>query len=241
METVRILTRHRNSASSDASSTTNPSGGGASGDAITPPSTLDTPPNATFPVGSYTFHTYLNTVATNCTSNPATWMCYPFSTYAQDRSSSAATFDWLIRSSSTQEGNYTISSTPNPFSILFDSAPLQLLKQGQPDEHYFFQLSMTKPTKPTTQLGSENIASTCYFDNTTLQGYLYTKMEKTYPKDEKTISGFEPWPGAIKIEQVAGATAENPRCVDSSGNSLGDFGVEDGSQLCDCLWLNTGT
>jgi hypothetical protein len=116
------------------------------------------------------------------------------------------------------------------------------MKPDQEDEHYFFQLSMTKPTKPTTQLGSQNVAATCTFDDTTLQAYLYTKRKKTYPKDEPNqVSGFELWPGAVKIEQVTGGRPGSPKCVEQSGNSLGEFGVEDGTQLCDCLWLNTGT
>lgn len=116
------------------------------------------------------------------------------------------------------------------------------MKAGQADEHYFFQLSMSKPTKPTQQLGSENVAATCYFNDTTLQGYLYTKMKKSYPKDESVHEGgFDPWPYAIKIEQVKGAGQGMPECKDPSGKSLGDFSVEDGTQLCDCLYLNTGT
>ena len=229
-----------NTASSGSSSIS--SSGGASGDAQTPPSTYDSPPNATFPEGSYTFNTYLSTVATNCTSNPSTWMCYPYQTYAQSRNSSATVFDWIIRPSTSSSKNYTISSTPNPFSIMFDSAPLQLMKQGQEDEHYFFQLNMSKPTKPTSQLGQQNVAATCYFDNTTLQAYLYTKKQKTYPPNEAGERGsFKAWPGAVKVEQVTGAKMGNPRCVDMGGQSLGEFGVEDGTQLCDCLWLNTGT
>jgi hypothetical protein len=125
---------------------------------------------------------------------------------------------------------------------MFEDAEMTLLKEGQEDEHFFFQLNMSKPTKPTSQLGDQNVAATCYFDDTTLQAYLYTKREKTYPLNEVGEGGgFMPWPGAVKIEQVAGAKLGSPRCVDGSGGNLGEFGDEDGTQLCDCLWLNTGT
>jgi hypothetical protein len=97
---------------------------------------------------------------------------------------------------------------------------------------------MTKPTKPTTQLGSDNVAATCYFNDTTLQAYLYTKMANTY---NGTAGAFETWPHAVKIEQVTGAGAGTPDCQGPSGNSLGDFSVQDGTQLCDCLYLNTDT
>jgi hypothetical protein len=69
-------------------------------------------------------------------------------------------------------------------------------------------------------------------------------MEKSYPDnstDTMSSDPFAPWPYAVKVEQVAASGANTPDCVDSSGNSLGDFSVEDGSQLCDCLYLNTGT
>jgi hypothetical protein len=200
--------------------------------------------NTTFPAGSYSIETFLDTISTNCTSNAATWTCYPYSTYASSPSQSAATFDWIIN---PDEGtpNYTISSTQNYFSIVFSNASMSLMNAGTDQEHYFFQISMQKPTKPATALTTSNVASTCYFNETTFQAYLYTKMEKTYPNNStsstNTTEAFTPWPYAAKVEQVAGAGAGTPTCVDPSGNSLGDFSVSDGTQLCDCLYLNTGT
>jgi hypothetical protein len=200
--------------------------------------------NTTFPAGSYSFNTFLDTVSTNCTSKAATWLCYPYNTYAQDPSSSAATFQWIINPVANSQ-NYTISSTENVFSIVFTNLTLSLLNSGQADEHYFFQTGMQKPTKPASQLGSQNVASTCYFNQTTFQGYLYTKMAKTYPSNSTNTMGsstpFSPWPYAVKVEQVSAAGVGTPTCLDPSGQSLGDFSVADGSQLCDCLYLNTGT
>lgn len=122
---------------------------------------------------------------------------------------------------------------------------MSLLNGGTDQEHYFFQFNMQKPVKPAAALTSSNVASTCYFNQTTFQAYLYTKMEKTYPSNStsstNTTEPFTPWPYAVKVEQVAGAGAGTPTCLDSSGNSLGDFSVSDRSQLCDCLYLNTGT
>lgn len=119
------------------------------------------------------------------------------------------------------------------------------MNSGADDEHYFFQTSIQKPTKPVAQLGSQNVASTCYFNSTTFQGYLYTKMPKTFsPNDTdgtQTSMAFEAWPFAVKVEQVAAAGSGTPTCLDTAGNSLGDFSVADGTQLCDCLYMNTGT
>ncbi|KAE8451372.1 hypothetical protein EG329_004001 [Mollisiaceae sp. DMI_Dod_QoI] len=217
------------------------SSGGASGN-VGPSSNPAS--NTTFPAGSYRFDTFLDTVATNCTSNPSTWLCYPYSTYAQSRTSSAATFEWTI-SPVNNTPNYTISSTSNYFSILFTDLSLSLQNPGASDEHYFFQTMMQKPTKPSVQLGSQNVASTCYFNSTTFHGYLYTKMPKSYPSNSTNTTdssqAFSPWPYAVKVEQVAAAGEGTPTCVGPEGQSLGDFSVQDGTQLCDCLYLNTGT
>jgi hypothetical protein len=121
---------------------------------------------------------------------------------------------------------------------------MSLLNEGTDQEHYFFQTSMQKPTKPSSQLGDQNVASTCYFNGTTFHAYLYTKMAKTYPNNSTVTNSTDPftaWPYAVKIEQVAASGAGSPDCVDPSGKSVGDFSVEDQGQLCDCLYLNTGT
>ncbi|CZR55040.1 uncharacterized protein PAC_04926 [Phialocephala subalpina] len=238
---VGLTRKHSSSSSKDNGSSSSSSQGGASG---TPnnPATNNPASNTTFPAGSYRFETFLDTVATNCSSNPNTWLCYPYSTYAENPSSSAATFEWII-SPVNNTNNFTISSTQNYFSIVFSNLSLILQKEGASDEHYFFQTMMQKPTKPSVQLGSSNVASTCYFNSTTFQGYLYTKMPKSYPNNSTntTTEAFTPWPYAVKVEQVAAAGVGTPTCLGPSGESLGDFSVEDGTQLCDCLYLNTGT
>lgn len=218
------------SSSGGASGTVGPSGNPAS--------------NTTFPAGSYRFDTFLDTVSTDCTNNSATWTCYPYSTYAQNPSSSAATFEWIISPVENTQ-NYTISSTDNYFTIQFSNLSLSLLHEGANDEHYFFQTNLQKLTKPAAQLGSQNVASTCYFNETTFQGYLYTKMAKSYnttsTNGTDSSGAIEAWPYAVKVEQVTGAGADVPTCVDPSGQVLGDFSVDDGTKLCDCLYLNYGT
>lgn len=217
------------------------SNGGASGSIGGDQNTTS---NGTFPAGAYRFDTYLSSISTNCTSNPATWRCYPYFTYAQSPTQSIATFDWIITPTSTKN-SYNISSTDNYFSILFTNASLTLANAGAADEHYYFQTAMQKPTKPVVQLGSQNVASTCYFNQTMLQGYLYTKMPKTLSSNVTEEMGggdaFEAWPFAVRVNQVANAGVGTPTCVDGSGNSLGDFGVADTSLTCGCDYMNTGT
>ena len=205
--------------------------------------------NTTFPAGSYSIETVLSSVSTNCTSNPATWTCYPYTTYGTSPSTSAATFDWIIIPvNDASSPNYTISSTQNPFSFLFTNTSMSLMNPGTAQEHYFFQLNMNKPTNPATALTNANIASTCYFNDTAFQAYLYTKMEKSYPdystdgmEGTNTKQAFAPWPFAVRVEQVANAGPGTLTCVDDAGDSMGDFSVADGAESCQCLYLNTGT
>ncbi|RDL42444.1 uncharacterized protein BP5553_02423 [Venustampulla echinocandica] len=237
--------RHKSSSTSQ-----NESIGSASSSSSSPPSSesgsaQDAPPanlasTTTFPAGSYTFNTYLSPPVTDCTSNPSTWLCYPYSTYGESASSSSAAFDWVISKVPNTPNNYSISSTKNPIDLTFTNLPLTLKSAGTAEEHYFLQTPMEKTTKPTTQLGSDSVAATCHFTDTTFQAYLYTKKPKTYPKSDEN-GAYTAWPHAVKVEQVSGGGAGTPSCIGPSGSSLGDFSVEDNGLLCDCLYLNTGT
>jgi hypothetical protein len=138
--------------------------------------------------------------------------------------------------------NYTISSTQNFFSVIFANLTLSLEAANTLDEHYFFSSIIPKPTRPTTQIGSDNAAATCYFNSTTFQAYLYTKRPKTYPANSTSDNGaFAPWPYAVQVEQIADSGTGTPTCLDSSGNSLGDFSVKEQNKQCSCNYLNTGT
>ncbi|TAQ90721.1 hypothetical protein B7494_g898 [Chlorociboria aeruginascens] len=214
--------------------------GGATGNVSTGSTNPDSSPE--FPAGSYSITTYLSTIATNCTSNPATWNCYPYSTYAQSPSS-AATFDWIINPDSKNSSIYLISSTSDPFSIMFTNASLMLQDPTLDSEHYFFQTLIQKPTIPSVLLTSADVASTCYFNNTMFKAYLYTKMAKTYPESGSGNAGgvYGEWPFAVKVEQVATSGIGTPSCLDVHGDSVGDFSVPTSGELCDCLYLNTGT
>ena len=165
-------------------------------------------------------------------------------TYASSPSGSAATFDWII---TPVEGtnDYTVSSTPNYFSLIFANASMSLMNAGSDQEHYFFEISLPKPVKPATALTSSNVAATCYFNQTMFQASLYTRMSRTYPDNStertNTTQEFTSWPYAVKIEQISDGGAGTPTCLDPSGNSLGDFSVSNTAQQCDCTYLNTGT
>lgn len=72
-------------------------------------------------------------------------------------------------------------------------------------------------------------------------------MAKTYPNNEGNTTtnsesgAYTTWPYAVMIQQVAMSGASIPTCLDASGASVGDFGVQDLGKECDCSYLNTGT
>jgi hypothetical protein len=187
---------------------------------------------------------------TNCTSNPSTWRCYPYTTYAESATLSAATFSWIVslNEPATSPPSYTISSTDNPFSIVFSAMPLTLLDAGLSTEHYSFVLtSMNKPVVPSSAITAANIATTCYFNQSSLEARLYTKMAKTYPPSESSAgassngtASFAPWPYAAYVDQMDSGGQNIPQCFDNSGNAVGSFAVETGGE-CSCLYLNYGT
>jgi hypothetical protein len=214
-------------------------GGGASGSI--PGGPINPATNTTFPAGSYSFTTYLSTVATSCTSNPATWTCYPYATYSSSPSASTATFQWIIDPIPNSK-TYSISSTDNLFSIVFSNLTLSLQNASQASEHYYFSTEMQKPTRPSVPLTSQNIAATCYFNQTMFEGFLYTKMARTFGGNTTdTGQPFEQWPYAARVQQTSGGGAGTPTCLGPQRQSLGSFSVSDSAEQCECLYLNTGT
>ncbi|KAF2177657.1 hypothetical protein K469DRAFT_643878 [Zopfia rhizophila CBS 207.26] len=209
-------------------------------------SSTSTPSN--FPVGSYSMVTFLDTVQTNCTSNPSTWTCFPYTIFNSDPNKALTTFNWII--SSPSSGKYEISSTDNPPLISFKNEPLELLDQGQDTERYRFQLSQTKSVSPIAKLTEDNSEAKCDFEGTSLQAYLYTRMGKTYPDTSKGESSGSPsfpaWPFAVRVEQAIGGGTGIPNCYKLSNGQPGDKiteGLEsqDQGSLCSCLYKNWRT
>jgi hypothetical protein len=158
-------------------------------------SPTSTPSN--FPQGNFSLITFLDTVSTDCTANAATWTCYPYTDYNTSPSESLATFNWII-TSSPSSSSYQISSTKNPFSISFTNADLTLLDEGEDSERYHFQLQDTKTVSPSTSITDDGASVECEYDNTSLQAFLYTKMQKSYPDtangDEDGGPAYPVWP-----------------------------------------------
>ena len=218
-------------------------------------------PTGPFPIGSYSLPTFLDSVSTNCTSDPATWLCYPYSTYNQSRANSGATFDWIINPSSgtpSSGANFTISSTNNPFSLTFSNVPLEMLDTGLSSERYRFQVPMDKVVVPTTPITSDGSISNCWYNGTTLQADLYTSMTKSYPPASSPSStaaapgtassgagaaAFKPWPYAVQVEQVIAGGQNVPQCFEMDNGNTGPritTGLDPmaAGDLCSCLYKN---
>ncbi|ETS81950.1 hypothetical protein PFICI_06952 [Pestalotiopsis fici W106-1] len=56
-----------------------------------------------------------------------------------------------------------------------------------------------------------------------------------------STSSFTPWPFAVEIERSAAAAPDVPTCVNTKGNTLGQFGVAAGGGSCICVYDNLGT
>lgn len=208
-----------------------------------------------FPIGSYSLSTFLDTVSTNCTSNSATWRCYPYTTYSSSPAAALATFDWIITGSATSSGNYTISSTDNPFAIDFVNASLRLLDANAATERYHFQVSVNKPVVPSAALTSKNQMATCLFNGTIFEANLYTKIPKTYPPVSASSaaaaaspsstagSAFGPWPYAVEVMQTIGGGKGVPDCYEVVNGNPGaqiTQGLTDqaAGDMCSCGYKN---
>ncbi|KAF2801571.1 uncharacterized protein BDZ99DRAFT_504509 [Mytilinidion resinicola] len=257
---VVVGTRKKHSGSkSSENENSNPAQTSAASNAITPGAATATPtataslsPTSTpsnFPVGSYSLVTFLDTVQTNCTANPDTWTCYPYTDFNTDPNKSIATFNWII--TSPKANTFAISSTDNPFSISFSNTPLELLDEGLSTERYRFQLDATnKQVSPSGSLTSDNAAVTCFYNSTTLQAYLYTKMASSFPDASKGENSGNPsfpvWPFAVRVEQAIGGGQDVPNCW-TLHNGVPDQQITDGLQaqaqgeLCSCLYKNWRT
>lgn len=207
-----------------------------------------------FPAGSYTFTTYLDTVATNCTSVSADWQCPPYHTYSESPSLALATYQWIIVDSGSQSiPNFTVSSSNNPFNIEFANASLTLVDQNSSSERYTFSAHFNKVVVPSPGIY-------CYFNKTTISGNLYTKRAKSGPPKSSGSSttsaaqptatsaasnSFEEWKYAVQTTQSIGGGSMVPECFHMNNGVRGER-ASDGIEaqapqdMCSCVYQNYG-
>ncbi|KAF3002593.1 hypothetical protein E8E13_008376 [Curvularia kusanoi] len=236
--------------SKDSSSTSTATGGDtqSAGTSTSTGSSTSSSPSSTltpvaapsgFPVGAYSIVAFLDTVATGCTSNNATWTCAPFTDYYSDPQRALAVINWEITGSA---GAYKISSKDqSDLYTTFQNAPLDLLDQGKDTERYRFQISRTKSVNMTGTIGNAKGDFECDYGATNLQAYLYTKMARTYPDDTISVPNAPNtvWPYAVRIEQAVGGGENVPSCTKSSGEKVtSGLKAQDAGSLCSCLYKN---
>lgn len=251
---IRMLPRSDVLANLSYSSSSTPAPSNSTSSA---PSTAPTGP---FPIGSWTFTTFLSTVSTNCTSNPESWTCEPAQTFAQSPSGSQAMFNWIITpaagTAQQQQQNLSISSTNNPFAITFANTSLTLADAGTGNERYTF----TAQSVPKVVYPSANIK--CYYNETTFSGDLYTKKSKTYPAGSSSSSTtssaatasstavgssnqplFADWGFAVDATQSIGGGVDVPECYTWNNGVDGDrvttgYTSEPVGSFCSCAYAN---
>lgn len=209
-----------------------------------------------FPIGSYTFITFLDTTSTNCTSNPESWKCEPSVTYASSPTNAQATFNWIISAAdanSSSASNLTISSTDNPFAIDFSNATLTLVDSGTDNERYTFSTTVQKAVYPAFNVK-------CDYNDTLFTADLYTNKPKSYPSNSTSASAtssaasatssaaatsgaFANWNYAVDATQAIGGGVDVPACYSLNNGQPGDrvtsgYDVMPAADFCSCAYKN---
>ncbi|KAI7161612.1 hypothetical protein KC349_g2610 [Hortaea werneckii] len=200
-----------------------------------------------FPLGEYSLVTALRAVDTNCTPNPATWRCYPYSVYDPSDPATAdtsmATFNWILSNTSSIyptndttvmtcaagiPANLSISSTNNPFSVTFTNDTLTYINEegNSTSARFTFSFQMHKSVIPSTSITSNNAATQCYFSSTTFVGTLYLNAQSSYPASDTEGNdrggGHTRWAYAVEIQQSSPGGQDVPTCYETFNGQVGD-------------------
>ena len=239
-----LTRKHRNSTSTLSSS---PSPSAATASAALPTTTGALPGSNDFPLGTYSLLTYLTTTTTNCTSNPSTWTCFPYTTFSSSSnnpSGALATFNWAITTTSL---GHAITSLQDPLAITIPSQPLHLVDAGQPSERYAFNVTLPKQVTPSAALTPDGAASTCWYNGTSLRAELYTRMAGNNTAGGSGVGGdgasYTPWPFAVRVEQVAAGGEDVPDCYEVRDGVVGarittGLEAESAGEECSCVYQN---
>lgn len=192
------------------------------------------------PLGQYSFATALRAQQTNCSSNPATWRCYPYTVFnpsdPSTQASSQSTFDWIIRNTSTTyatsttpntptsgvPANLTISSTNNPFALAFADQQLTYhADTNATSPRLTFAFSLPKTVVPTSALTSNNAVTQCYFNSTILSGTIYLAGSLDSSANSTALGSYQDWPYAVEVLQSSPGGEGIPDCYETVDGKLG--------------------
>lgn len=188
-----------------------------------------------FPLGEYSLVTALTDVETNCTSQAKTWRCYPGPTFDESPAQSLTTFNWILSNTSasyatnsttlstSSEGiaaNMSVSSSDDPFSLVFDSVPLTFINDTSP--RYAFTANMSQKVIPSSNITSGNSATVCFFNHTRVVGTLHLSdsfaQQYTYTGDN---ASYPLWPYAVDVELVSPGGDNTPACYYTTNGVVG--------------------
>ncbi|KAM0709663.1 hypothetical protein Q7P35_003703 [Cladosporium inversicolor] len=215
------------------------------------------------PLGQYSFATTLRDQQTNCSSNPATWRCYPYTVFnpsdSSTQTSSLSTFDWIIRNTSAiyatnttpntptsgVSANLTISSTNNPFALAFTAQDLTYhADTNATSPRLTFAFALPKIVVPTSALTSNNVVTQCYFNNTILSGTIYLEGSLDSSANSTGSSSYQDWPYAVEVIQSSPSGEGTPDCYETVDGKLGARveGLEPEAEgdECRCEYRNYG-
>jgi hypothetical protein len=207
-------------------------------------STPHKPPQK-FPLGQYSIVTALRSIETTCTSNPATWRCFPYNIYTPDTgldTASLASFNWIISNTSstfatnitkstTSDGvpaNLTVSTTNDPFGITFSNKPLTYIFDdlNTTSQRYTFDFTMSRLIIPSRAITTDNTNAECFFNQTVFTANIYLTALRTFPAGDTTASaafgGYEQWPYAVEITMSAVGGDDVPNCYSTADGRKGE-------------------
>jgi hypothetical protein len=215
------------------------------------------------PLGQYSFATTLRAQQTNCSSNPATWRCYPYTVFnpsdSSTQASSLSTFDWIIKNTSTiyatsttpntptsgVPANLTISSTNNPFALAFTAQQLTYhADTNATSPRLTFAFPLPKVVVPTSALTPNNAVTQCYFNSTVLSGTIYLAGSLDSSGNATGSGSYQDWPYAVEVLQSSPGGEGIPDCYETVDGKLGARieGLEPEAEgdECRCEYRNYG-
>jgi hypothetical protein len=207
----------------------------------------DSMPAQQLPLGQYSFVTNLRAQQTNCTTNPATWRCYPYSVLdppnPSTNATSQSTFNWIIRNTSaiyaTKDtpstpsagipANLTLSSTNNPFALTFTNQTLTYHSSSDDGSAssppvLTFAFTLPKTVVPTSAIASDNSATQCFFNSTILSGRisLAASSQSLLTGSAVDDGDSEQWPYGVEVLQSSAGGEGTPDCYKTVNGGLSE-------------------
>lgn len=198
-----------------------------------------------FPLGSWSVPTYLTSTNTSCTSNSATWRCYPYNTYTDSNpSTSFSTLLWRITSPTNSTLDLEISNSNPTFSYPFTNQPLALADANDVSLSAFsFDFTYRKQVVPNRDITGDNGATRCYYNNTLLSVKLYNNEQgaggQVVGPPPGTANTTQEWPYAVEYQETINEAPECFRYVNGEETDPVDVAAGTGGD-CVCAYRNYG-